>query len=672
MKLFLYFLLFWPLLLHSSIDLTKNERDWIKSHPTILVGGEMDWVPFDFVDKDGSYTGITSDYLNLIAKKSGLNFKVVTGYTWAELVEKFKQRELDVLPAVFYSKKREAYGIYTKPYYSTTNFLFVKKESTISSFEDLKGKKLAIPAGYTVIPEIKNRFPDIEVVETQTLLDGIYSVLNGDADASFEVQAVMASTLKENAIVGIKGVGQTTFDATPLHLLVRKDYTPLVSIVNKTIHAITQQEKDKIFHRWISLKISQEVDYTFLLQLSAVLFVIIALIIYRQQILKKHNIALKKAKEEAENANKSKSDFLAMMSHEIRTPMNAIVGFSDFLMNSSLDTKQEQYVKTIKNSSKLLLEIINDILDFSKIESGKLEIESYEFNLHELLNDISNVFNDLMSEKRINFELKKPNELPHTIKADQIRLKQIIFNLLSNALKFTDEKGSILLEVNFNDLNNRLTIAVTDSGIGISGEKLAKIFEAFTQEDTSTTRKYGGTGLGLTISLKLVELMGGTMNVKSSVGKGSTFSFNIPVQKTHSALESKSDPAKTQTLTFDLSSKILIAEDNKTNQLMLSIILDELGVSYDLAKDGVEAFNMCSKNDYSLIFMDENMPNMSGIESTQKIRTLKKDRHIPIVAVTANAMVDDRKRFLDAGLDDYISKPYSQEDVLNVLKKFLH
>ncbi len=672
MKLFLYFLLFWPLLLHSSIDLTKNERGWIKSHPTILVGGEMDWVPFDFVDKDGSYTGITSDYLNLIAKKSGLNFKVVTGYTWAELVEKFKQRELDVLPAVFYSKKREAYGIYTKPYYSTTNFLFVKKESTISSFEDLRGKKLAIPAGYTVIPEIKNRFPDIEVVETQTLLDGIYSVLNGDADASFEVQAVMASTLKENAIVGIKGVGQTTFDATPLHLLVRKDYTPLVSIVNKTIHAITQQEKDKIFHRWISLKISQEIDYTFLLQLSAVLFIIIALIIYRQQILKKHNIALKKAKEEAENANKSKSDFLAMMSHEIRTPMNAIVGFSDFLMNSSLDTKQEQYVKTIKNSSKLLLEIINDILDFSKIESGKLEIESYEFNLHELLNDISNVFNDLMSEKRINFEMKTANNLPHTIKADQIRLKQVIFNLLSNALKFTDEKGSILLEVNFNDLNNRLTIAVTDSGIGISDEKLAKIFEAFTQEDTSTTRKYGGTGLGLTISLKLVELMGGTMNVKSSVGKGSTFSFNIPVQKTHSALESKSDPAKTQTLTFDLSSKILIAEDNKTNQLMLSIILDELGVSYDLAKDGVEAFNMCSKNDYSLIFMDENMPNMSGIESTQKIRTLKKDRHIPIVAVTANAMVDDRKRFLDAGLDDYISKPYSQEDVLNVLKKFLH
>jgi len=670
MRLCISIIIFLPLLLNASLSLTAEEKQWIKEHPSVIVGGEMDWAPFDFVDKNNNYTGITNDYLKLISKKSGLEFKVVTGLTWAELVEKFKEREIDVLPAVFYSEERKKYGLYTKSYYSTSSFLFVQKDSGIKGFEDLKGKVLAIPKGYTVISTIKEKFPNINILETKTLLDGVHSVLNTEADASYEVQAVMAHTLKENAISGIKGIGQQTFGSTPLHMLVRNDSKILVSIINKSINDISKEEKDEIFHHWISLKVSQPIDFVLLAQIFSVFFLLIAFVGYRQYVLKKYNDELKKAKEEAEKANQSKTEFLAMVSHEIRTPMNAIIGFTDVIAKTSLNKTQTEYIHTINSSSKLLLEIINDILDFSKIESGKLEIECHAFNLHYLINDISNIFSELMHKKSIMFTSSNIENLPSCIKGDQVRLKQVIFNLLSNALKFTPEKGVIIFDIRYE--KNSLHVSVSDNGVGIAQEKLGKIFEAFSQEDVSTTRKYGGTGLGLTISSKLVEGMGGKLQVTSSLGKGSLFFFDFPVEVCQNQINDNTQENESKTDFETLKAHVLIVEDNKTNQLLLGIILDELGVTYDIANDGVEGVSAYKEHRYDLIFMDENMPNLSGIEATQQIRALETEKKTPIIAVTANAMVEDRKRFIDAGMDDYLSKPYEEKDIQAIIIKTLY
>ena len=363
------------------------------------------------------------------------------------------------------------------------------------------------------------------------------------------------------------------------------------------------------------------------------------------------------------------------MSHEIRTPMNGILGFVEQLEKSEKDSKRLQQFKMIRNSGNTLLHIINDILDFSKIESGKMELEHYPFNLYEIISETTAIFSELMKSKEITFTTKIDKKIPKCILGDQVRVKQIIFNLLSNAVKFTLDKGTIHLDASFHTTTNQIFIAIADTGIGIRQDKIDSIFEAFNQQDTSTTRKYGGTGLGLSISLNLVKQMGGALEVESVVKKGSTFTIKLPVNECSKNHKDTLNTLESININEDvLKGHILIVEDNKTNQMLLSMILDEYELSYDIANDGIEALKYFVQNRYNIIFMDENMPNMNGIEATNQIRLIEFDEELtstPIIAVTANALVEDREKFIAAGMDDYISKPYSQEDILKTLRKYL-
>jgi len=391
--------------------------------------------------------------------------------------------------------------------------------------------------------------------------------------------------------------------------------------------------------------------------------------------LKKVQEALIKAKEIAEEATKEKSEFLANMSHEIRTPMTGILGFVSQLAKGEKDLDRLKQFDVIKNSGQTLLSIINDILDLSKIESGKMDIEQQPYHIEDLFNMTVTIFRDIANEKNIKFEKNIDESLPKCILIDDTRLKQIIFNLLNNAIKFTPKDGQVTLDVEYDLSKAILRISVVDTGIGIAKENLEKIFEAFSQEDSSTTRRFGGTGLGLAISSKLVQIMDGNLMVESSSGKGSKFYFDIPViicEKDIQNIDSK----EILNVTSDnkLEGKILIVEDNKTNQMLMSIILDELELEYDIANDGVEAISYTQNTKYDAILMDENMPNMNGIEATKRIRSIEKEQnlsHTPIIAVTANALSSDRERFIDSGMDDYVSKPYSEEDIKEVLEKFL-
>ena len=391
--------------------------------------------------------------------------------------------------------------------------------------------------------------------------------------------------------------------------------------------------------------------------------------------LKKTQEALIQAKEFAEEATKAKSEFLANMSHEIRTPMTGILGFVSQLAKGEKDQERLKHFNIIQNSGKTLLSIINDILDLSKIESGKMDIEQHPYHIHELLNTTLSVFKDIADEKSIKFETNIDETLPKCILIDDVRLKQVILNLLNNAVKFTPKNGQISLKAQYNQSKAILRISVIDTGIGIAKENLEKIFEAFAQEDSTTTRRFGGTGLGLAISSKLVQLMDGKITLESTLGKGSKFSFEIPVIKCEEDTETTETIDKFKaTYIGKLEGNILIVEDNKTNQMLLGIILDDLGLSYDVANDGVESINCIQNTKYDAILMDENMPNMNGIEATKRIRSIEKEQslsRIPIIAVTANALSSDRERFIESGMDDYVSKPYTEEDIKEVLEKFL-
>jgi CheY-like chemotaxis protein len=358
------------------------------------------------------------------------------------------------------------------------------------------------------------------------------------------------------------------------------------------------------------------------------------------------------------------------MSHEIRTPLNGILGFVDVLSKDEDNIKRKEQFEHIKNSGSTLLAVINDILDLSKIENGKLSIENVCFITQDLFDSVANIYTEMCQNKDIDFIYAMSSNIPNSLCGDVVRIKQVLFNLLSNALKFTPEGGKIILDITYNSENNKLHCSVKDSGIGIEAENLTKIFNEFEQEDISTTRKYGGTGLGFSISYRLVEMMGGKLEVESIIDEGSEFFFEFEIHEGKDEVSSMLD-AQAET---SLHGHVLMVEDNKTNQALLAIFLDDFGISYDIANDGVEALSMFDKGTYDIILMDENMPNMNGIEATHQIRIIEEKqqlKHIPIIAVTANALSGERERFLSAGMDDYISKPYNAQDLRKSLQKYL-
>jgi len=694
---------------------TQEELDWISSTPVVTVGIDKDFAPMEYLDKEGRYIGVTADFLKLIEAKTGLKFKIDATHTWKENISRVKTGQIHMLGAAVSSPRRQQFMDFTHPYARLSGVIIVRKDILEPmSLEKLKGMKVVVVHNYIWKDILEAEYPDIAIDAVPNIEAGLKKVSFGMVDAMVGYMATAAHHSERLGISNLRVSGET-LALLPISFAVNRNATPLTSIINKALDATPEAEKEAILREWIRLEFSppqtyQTFKWALILVIISGILIFVIMRINAQNALKKAyhelekrvaertaelsntNEALKLAKEAADAATQAKSDFLANMSHEIRTPMNGVITASELVMNETLPPKIARYMEIIHNSGHTLLGVIDDILDFSKIEAGKLLLENKPFHLGKLMELIEALFSHKIAEKHIEFSITIDPEIPLAFLGDAFRLQQILMNLISNAVKFTDNNGRISVKVQTQtqmqtqqpDLSRQesektvtqevtLVFSVKDTGIGIATRHQDLLFTPFSQIDASTTRKYGGSGLGLCICGQLVEMMGGTIQVESAPEKGSCFIFNVTMEISNAPATA---PASKPFSPPDMlpgyrslleGSRVLVAEDNPTNQEITLAVLDLAGIHSRLVENGRTALTAVQEESFDAVLMDLQMPGMDGFEATRAIRRLPGLDHLPIIAMTAHTLKEDRNKCIAAGMNDYISKPVSQKKLFTVL-----
>jgi signal transduction histidine kinase/membrane-bound lytic murein transglycosylase MltF len=519
----------------TSLNLTPKERAWLRDHPVLRLGYDTDWPPVEYVDSEGRFVGMSADFMSKLNNIIGIAIKPTKPQRWQTTMEEIKKGSLDILFSMTRTPHREAFLLFSEPYLRFPMVIVTDQGAPyIGEMNDLKGRKIAVVNGYASHDILKHKYPELDLLLVDNVAAGLNAVIRRKAYAFIGSLAAISHVISREGISGVKVSGETPY-SYELSVAVRKDQPVLAGIIQKALNSISEEDRNAIFQRWVSVTYERKFDYHLLWKvLLAVMLIFSAVLYWNRRLSREINLRrriegeLMEAKDAAESANRVKSAFLASMSHELRTPLNSIIGFTGIILNElvgPLNLEQKKQLKMVKGSSHHLLNLINDVLDISKIEAGEVDVSYETFSIRQVVSQVMEYLRPLAEQKGLSLSSQIAPEVDSLV-SDERRIRQVLINLANNAIKFT-EKGAVKIVCLKRD--SRIVVEITDSGIGIKNEDMDKLFRPFQQIDTGTSRRYEGTGLGLSICRRILDVLGGTIQVKSQFGKGTTFTLTLPL-----------------------------------------------------------------------------------------------------------------------------------------------
>ena len=683
---------------NSSLMLTTEEAAWLQAHPVIRVAADPNHAPIEYRAPDGTFAGVSIDYLQRISQLLGVEFVYHDANTWEEVIARVENRELDMFSAAVPTEEREQFSIFTNPYLILPAVIFTNEDvSFIGDLSELEGQKVAAIRGVAVTESLKQDYPEIELIETDNITTALAKVAQKEAVAYIGSILTTGNYIREGGYQNIKVSGESPYQVE-ISMAARSDWPILASVLQKSLNVISAEEQDLIARRWSTIEVEQAFDYRQLLWIGLIAVFVFGVVAgwnisLRREISKRKQTeeALRQAIEtaeivqlEAERANQAKSTFLANMSHELRTPLNAIIGFARLMKrDASLPPKVQKNLNIINVSGEHLLSLINDVLDMSRIEAGRMTLNNTVFNLHDLLRDLEGMLRNRVQSKGVQFVVNLNPSLPTWVETDEKKLRQVLINLLGNAIKFT-EAGSIALTVTavFLEAQNengrrtaKLVFSIADTGIGIAADEMNKVFAPFVQ--TRSGQLSGeGTGLGLPISRQFVQLMGGDIRLKSEVNKGSTFAFDIFVHIFEpDEIEAPAKEVRVIGLAPEQPDyRILIVDDVQENRALMQTLLTDVGFTVREADNGQAALAIWESWQPHLIWMDMRMPIMDGMMATQLLRNAEAehpDQKTVIIALSSSVLEEEQEAILAIGADAFVAKPYREAEVFRIMADYL-